>query len=63
MAINVSDMQTKGTKGQLIFWHCLYEIMIQNGKYDPTFKEFICDSAQNNVNVVLIVYGTWDPSI
>ena len=37
--------------------------MAQNGIYDPTFKQIICDSAQNNVNAVGIVYGTNDPSI
>ena len=63
MAINVYDMQHKGHEGQLIFLQCLYKIMGQNGMYDPTFKEFICDSAQNNVNAVGIVFGTRDPSI
>ena len=34
--------------------------MAQNGMFDPTFIEFICDNAQNNVNAICIVYGTWD---
>ena len=63
MVINVCDMQSKGIEGQPVFWHCLYKIMAQNGMSDATFKEFICDSTQNNVNVVRIVYGTGDPSI
>ncbi len=63
MAINVYYMQTKGTEGQLVYWHCLYKIMAQNGMFDPTFEEFIYDSAQNNVKVVGIVYGTREPSI
>ena len=37
--------------------------MVQNRMFDPNLKEFIYDSAQNNVNVVSIVYGTRDPSI
>ena len=63
MAINVCDMQNKGIEGQLVFWHCLSQIIAQNGMFDATFEEFICDSAQNNVNAVCIVYGIWNPSI
>ncbi len=56
-------MQIEGTEGLIIFWHCLNKVMMQNGVSNPTFKGFMCDSAQTNFNAIRIVYGLGDPSI
>ena len=63
MTIDVCDMQTEGTEGQLIFWRCLNKIMAQNGLFDPNFKVFMCDNAQAKFDVVRIVYGIGDPYV
>jgi len=61
--IVVYDIQIEGTEGQIIFWHYLNKVMVQNGVLDPTFKEFMFDSSQANFNAVHIVYGSKNPFV
>lgn len=56
-------MQTKGTKGQTIFWQCLNKLIAANDMPKLNFKGFICNNAEAKFNGISTDNGSGDVSI
>jgi len=63
MTIAICDMQSKDTKAQQVMWTKLNDTMLKHMFLKSNFKVFMVDNAQANWNMIIIVYGSRDPSM
>jgi hypothetical protein len=63
MAIMVCDMQFEHTKAQQVMWTKLNDMVQKHNFSKLNFKGFMANSIKANWNVIIIVYGSRDPSM
>jgi len=63
LTITICDMQFEDTETQRLMWTKLNETMLKHGFPKPNFKGFMANNAQTNWNMVIIIYGSKDPSV
>lgn len=61
MTIAICDMQYEDIESQCFMWNALNRMMANHGVPNPNFKGSMADSAQDNYNVVCLIYGNGDP--
>lgn len=56
-------MQLEDTESRCFMWNALNYAMASHNVLNPNFKEFMIDSAQENWNVVCLIYESGDVKI
>jgi hypothetical protein len=63
MTIAVCDIQSERADTQERVWLSMLSILEKHGLMNINFKGFMYDSAQENFNVVRVIFGSGDPTI